>query len=606
MESLKSNSMAKKAFLICFVGMDGTGKTTQAKRLVNALEARGVKCKYVWNTYQPFITKPFLLLGKAAFFRGKDAFKDYAEYSSTKIKVFRTPILSRVYEYLSLFDYLCQSLVTVRLPRMFGSNIICDRYVPDVAVNLAAELGYSDKKLSSTLNKLSGLLPKPDLAFLLDVPAEIGYQRKDDTPSVEHLRSLRGIYLTIGQEYGVVLDGTEDPAELESVILDKVNRATGWSENSTIELLRVIGSPLAREKERFSADAYESRGLYQFAAKNKISLLYLNALDRHGKLNELKPEYKEQQARYPIFLEAIARVASILDAARIEYVVFKTIKPHPALPSDVDVMVLNSHYKESIRALLKVGYTPLLSEVINTAALTSEGDYEKATEILCKSTYGKTHISPTGSTFIDGECNVHIDLQKDLAVSYVIYMDKSKFTQHLISTGLPNGIKVKTLAPELDLATVIAHSLMEQTYSLGEFYTFSHYLSDMDEKKVSNFINIVKENRLKSALRTLATITAELHKAAYGKVPESLKSILTEVGLDASEAKNLERNNFRMPHKYKALTVIKFLLEKSGEPGFRKSVLTQVIKMLNPNLTKLVIRELIGMRRRENYLKEAG
>ena len=599
--------MTKKAFLICFIGMDGTGKTTQAKRLVNALEARGIKCKYVWNTYQPFITKPFLLMGKALFFRGKDAFKDYAEYSSTKTKVFRTPILSRVYEYLSLFDYLCQSLVTVRLPRMFGSNIICDRYVQDVAVNLAAELGYSDEKLRSRLGKLRGWLPKPDLTFLMDVPEETGFQRKDDTPSIEHLRSLRGIYLSIGKGCGaVMLDGAEDPAELESVILDKVNQATGWSENPTIALLRIIDTPLAMGTERFTSGAHESRGLYQFAVKNKISLLYLNALDRHGKLNELKPEYEEQQAKYPIFLEAIARVASILDAAGVEYVVFKTIKPYPALPSDIDVMVLDNQYKESIRALLKVGYTPLLSEVINTAALTSEGDYEKAAEILCKSTYGKTHVSPTGSTFIDNERNVHIDLQKDLAVSYVIYMDKSKFTQHLISTGLPNGIKVKTLAPELDLATVIAHSLMEQTYSLGEFYTFSHYLSDMDEKKVSNFINIVKENRLKSALRTLATITAELHKAAYGKVPESLKSILTEVGFDASEAKNLERNNFRMPHKYKALTVIKFLLEKLGEPRFRKSALTQVIKMLNPNLTKLVIRELIGMRRRENYLKEAG
>jgi len=607
--------MAKKAFLICFVGMDGTGKTTQAKRLVDALEARGVKCKYVWNTYQPFITKPFLLLGKALFFRGKDAFKDYAQYSHTKIKVFRTPILSWVYEYLSLFDYLCQSLIKVRLPRLFGSNIICDRYVPDVAVNLAMELNYSDEKLRSRLDGLLSWLPQPDLTFLMDVPEETGYQRKDDTPSIEHLRSLRGIYLSIGKGCGaVMLDGTEDLARLESKILSKVSQAigqcaaltNGTSENPAIELLRVIGSPLAREKERFSADAYESVELYDLAVRNKVSLLYLEALKQQGKLDRLKAKYDEEQANYLRVLEATARAAAILDAADIEYTVFKTIKPYPAVPSDVDIMVLGNHHREAIRVLLKAGYIPLLSNVVDTAALKSEEDYENAIEILTKPTYDRAHISPTGLTFIDSKCHVHIDLQQELAVSHVVYMDKNKFTQHLNSARLLGGMKVKTLAPELDLATVMAHSLVEQRYTLGEFYSFLYYLSGMDEEQVSNFINTVKQNRLRSAVRTLATITAQLHKEAYGTIPEKLGSILDELGSDAAEAKHLRQNNFEIPHQYKVLTVVKFLLEKSGEPRFSKSVLTQLIKMLNPNLAKLVIRELIGMRRRETYLKEAG
>lgn len=606
--------MTKKAFLICFVGMDGTGKTTQAKGLASALGARGVKCKYVWNTYQPFITKPFLLLGKALFFRGKDAFKDYAEYSGTKTKLFKNPLLSRVYEYLSLFDYLCQSFVTIRLPHILGSNIICDRYVQDVAVNLAVELDYSDKKLGSMLNKLLHLLPKPDLTFFMDVPEEIGYERKNDTPSIEHLRSLRRIYLSMGKEYGaVMLDGTEDLKELESVILSQVSQAIGQREtlmnrtleNPTIKLLRVIGTPLAEGTDSFASDAYESQGIYQLAVRNKISLLYLNALSRYGKLNELKAKYDEEQAKYLRFLDAIAKVTTILDAAGVDHVVFKTIKPYPAVPSDVDIMVLGNDiiHKEAIRALLKAGYTPLLSDVVNTASLTSEKDYENAMEILSKPTYDRAHISPTGLTFIDGERNVHIDLQKDLAISYVIYMDKNKFGQHLTSIKVPNAGRVKTLASELDLATVIAHSLMEQTYSLGEFYSFLYHLSVMDKEKASDFIKIVKQNRLKAAVRALATITAKLHQVAYGAVPKRLEFILDELGFDASEAKNLEQNSFKTPHKYKLFTVTRFLLEKMKEPRFRRSVAVQMLKMLDPRLARLVIGEIIQMRRREASLK---
>jgi dTMP kinase len=585
--------------------MDGSGKTTQAKRLVKALETKGIKCKYVWNTYQPLIAKPFLLLGKVFFFRGKDAFKDYTRYSGNKAELFSNSFVSWVYEYLSLFDYLCQSLVTIKLPYLLNSNIICDRYAQDVVVNMAVDLGYSDKKLRSRLGKLLGWLPRPNLTFLMDVPEEIGFQRKDDTPSIEHLKRLRRIYLSIEKEQTtVMLDGTEDLAKLESIILSEVSRVVtlgGMSpsrtpENPTLELLKIIGTPLVKKMQESASGARESQELYRLAVRNKIAGLYLNALNYNKQLNKLKHEYQKLQARYLVFLEAIERIAHTLDASHVEYVVFKTLKPYPAIPSDIDVLILDNKYKEVIKILLKAGYSPLLSDIVDPDSLLDEESYMHAAEILSKPTYDKNHISPTGSTFIDNAHNIHIDLQKDLAVSYVIYMDKNKFTQYIKSKELPSGTSVKTLAPELDLATVMAHSLVEKTYSLSEFYTFSYYLSSMDEKKVSNFITIVKENRLNAALRAIATITAELHRATYGTVPGSLESVLTKTGLAASEAQNLRENGFRMPHKYRAVTLIKFVSEKWGESRFRRSVLTQAIKMLDPRLAKQVIGEVMRMR----------
>ena len=218
--------MNRKAFLICFTGMDGTGKTTQAKNLVSALNANGINCSYVWNTYQPFITKPFLTIAKALFFRGKDAFQNYTEYTGTKRSLFKNKFLAKAYEYLVLFDYLCRSFIEIRVPLIFGRSVVSDRYIYDVVANLAVDLGYSDEASGSLLSKLSHLLPKPNITFLIDMSEEACYPRKNDIPSIEHLKWRRKIYLSIGKEVGTnMLDGSVSIRELEDIIQDEVERA---------------------------------------------------------------------------------------------------------------------------------------------------------------------------------------------------------------------------------------------------------------------------------------------------------------------------------------------------------------------------------------------
>lgn len=215
----------KKPFLICLTGMDGTGKTTQAENLVKALKAKGIKCGYVWDTYQPFLTKPFIVIIRTLFFRGKDAFQNYAGYDSTKKQLFGKRFLAQGYRYLALFDYLCQSFIRIRLPLLLGKNIVSDRYIYDFVVNLAVDLNYSDKASKRLLHKLSHLLPEPDIAFLIDLPEEVCFQRKGDIPSIEHLIKRRKLYLRIGKESGLImLDGSSDIGELGKTIENDIKR----------------------------------------------------------------------------------------------------------------------------------------------------------------------------------------------------------------------------------------------------------------------------------------------------------------------------------------------------------------------------------------------
>jgi len=216
----------KNAFLVCFIGIDGSGKTTQAKALVRALGEHGIKSKYVWNRFQPRMMMPFILIGKALFFRGKDVLGNYAQYSNSKKGLFQNPIIAILYQYLLLLDYIIQTLIQVRLPLSRGKSLVCDRYVHDIVADLAVDFSYSSEAIRKRLNRILLILPKPDLVFLIDVPEEIAYQRKDDVPSIELLKQRRKAYLDMAK--GVIMvDGGRSAAEVENSIRAEVKEVIG-------------------------------------------------------------------------------------------------------------------------------------------------------------------------------------------------------------------------------------------------------------------------------------------------------------------------------------------------------------------------------------------
>lgn len=209
---------------ICFSGIDGAGKSTLARALVAEMGKRGIRSLYVYNRLRLVISKPALWVARVLFLRGKDMFRDYEEYSRARKAVFRKRLLSAAYEQLLLIDYFFQVLFKVAVPLRLGKNIICDRYIYDTVVtDLAVDMNYSHEKIKRVLKLYLRVLPKPDIVFLVDVPEEVAYGRKQDVPAIDYLKERRQIYLEVGQECGmIVLDGSKDPASLQSEILNEV------------------------------------------------------------------------------------------------------------------------------------------------------------------------------------------------------------------------------------------------------------------------------------------------------------------------------------------------------------------------------------------------
>ena len=214
-----------RAKLICFTGMDGAGKTTLAKFLVKEMKKRGLKCNYVYGRYKPFLARPALAFGKFLFLRGRDI-KEYEDYSSAKRDaVRRYSLVTLIYQKILLFDYSLQLLTKIIFPKMLGRTVICDRYVYDTVMNDIPRAGDDFEHLKGLIEKCFRIAPEPDLVFLIDLPEETAYFRKDDTPSIGYLKERREIYLNIGEEYNIItLDGCKDITELKEIIQNKVRK----------------------------------------------------------------------------------------------------------------------------------------------------------------------------------------------------------------------------------------------------------------------------------------------------------------------------------------------------------------------------------------------
>jgi hypothetical protein len=204
----------------------------------------------------------------------------------------------------------------------------------------------------------------------------------------------------------------------------------------------------------------------------------------------------------------------------------------------------------------------------------------------------------SSTTFKDRKLNIGIDLYKQVAVSSIVYLDKRKLAEHVTTAKTSDDKDIRILKPEADLACIVSHSVIkEQMYTLSEYYTFIHYLRQMN---INKFIRIVDQNNLLSTARTHATITALLHNTVHGTIPEGLQQILNCFGVENFETARLIKNRLETPHKYHPITVARSLEIAKGTET-RKRMGAQLIQMLNPNVSRDFVKQFINHMMRGTY-----
>jgi dTMP kinase len=199
-----------KSLFITFEGIDGSGKSTQAKLL---------------HDYYKSKTIPVILTREPG---GTVISEKIRELILNPEHLEMTPI-TELLLYLAARNQHTNDVIIPSLKEKI--NVICDRYTDSTLAyqSISRNLDY---ETVVKINSFATQETTPDLTFLIDIPVELIAQRlankKVDRMELETLKfhdSVRKAYLKLANDSKriIVIDGTNEINLIHNDIIDKIN-----------------------------------------------------------------------------------------------------------------------------------------------------------------------------------------------------------------------------------------------------------------------------------------------------------------------------------------------------------------------------------------------
>jgi len=200
---------------ITFEGIEGCGKSTQAKLLCQWFLDRGIE---VVLTREP---------------GGTPAAEELREFILKERDEYFPPF-SELALYVAARGFHAENLIKPALKE--GAVVICDRFSDSTLAYQGYGRGLNARLIEEMNREATGGL-KPDVTFLLDLPVEVAFERikgrkKDrlESESLEFHKRVREGFLKIAEKESdrvVVIDGTKSPEEVFQEVLKALKERFG-------------------------------------------------------------------------------------------------------------------------------------------------------------------------------------------------------------------------------------------------------------------------------------------------------------------------------------------------------------------------------------------
>jgi hypothetical protein len=169
---------------IYITGCDGTGKTTQARLLIEQLQQQDVKVRHVWLRFPFLFSAPLL------------AFARWRGYSWSEVQgqdrhgywdFRRSWLMRNVFPWVLWLDAAIAAVWKIYIPLWLGYTIVCERFVLDMLVDLAVaceDISFFSRPPGKWY---VNLLPGRAQVIILDLDAETIRLRRPDLLSDHQL-----------------------------------------------------------------------------------------------------------------------------------------------------------------------------------------------------------------------------------------------------------------------------------------------------------------------------------------------------------------------------------------------------------------------------------
>jgi dTMP kinase len=197
-----SRRLARRGLLVTFSGIDGSGKTTLARRLVDALRAEGHDAMYFWGHWRAwYMASSGPDLGLGVLYRSL-----WKRLGRSMDELERHPGAKFLFDAFTSFDYV---YIRWRIAAIARPNriLVTDRYVADLLAYLRSQ-GPVKESLEGLV---IGMSVPADLSFVFALDPRLALERKRERPLAQLVR-FDGAYRELEDSLGLVrVDASRTP-----------------------------------------------------------------------------------------------------------------------------------------------------------------------------------------------------------------------------------------------------------------------------------------------------------------------------------------------------------------------------------------------------------